>query len=69
MQSAWLKRLEKAREIKARAKRDDPDGDVYRRYRAMRDAGQTLEQAAVRLGMAPRALRKLIARVVKGSCT
>jgi hypothetical protein len=65
MTSGWARRLEKARQIRARAKRDDPDGDVYRRYKALRDSGLTLEQAALRLGKAPRDLRRLIIRVVQ----
>jgi hypothetical protein len=64
VKSEWLRRLEKAREIKVRAKRDDPDGDLYRRYRTMRDGGSTLERCAVRLGKTPRALRELIVRVL-----
>ena len=68
MTSAWASRLEKARQIRAWAKRDDPEGDVYRRYRTLRDSGLTLEQCAARLGKKPRALRELIARVVVRSC-
>jgi hypothetical protein len=69
MKSAWASRLEKARQIRAWARREDPDGNVHGRYGAMRKNGLTLEQCATRLGMTPRDLRQLIARVVKRSCT
>lgn len=66
MRSAWAMRLEKARKIRAQGKRGDCDGDVYHdQYLPMREAGQTLEQCAVRLGMTSRALRELIVRVVQ----